>query len=91
MARLSSLARKQIPTKSFALSGRRFPLTDKTHDREAIGGATRSERAGNISEAEADRIKAEARAKLAKGKKPGMVPLSMLGRRMSGRSSYAGA
>jgi hypothetical protein len=44
-----------------------FPIGDKKHARLAIGGATRSERAGNISESTAERIKAKARAKLGEG------------------------
>jgi hypothetical protein len=41
-----------------------FPIGDKKHARLAIGGATRSERAGNISASTAASIKAKARAKL---------------------------
>ena len=41
-----------------------FPIGDKKHARLAIGGATRSERAGNISKSEEEHIKAKARAKL---------------------------
>ncbi len=41
-----------------------FPIGDKKHARLAIGGATRSMHAGNISESEANRIKAKARRKL---------------------------
>jgi len=41
-----------------------FPIGDKKHARLAIGGATRSEHAGNISPATAAKIKAKARAKL---------------------------
>jgi hypothetical protein len=41
-----------------------FPVGDAVHARVAIGGATRSERAGNISHAEAQHIKAVARKKL---------------------------
>lgn len=41
-----------------------FPIGDAKHARLAIGGATRSERAGNISPAEAASIKAKARKKL---------------------------
>jgi hypothetical protein len=41
-----------------------FPIGDKKHARLAIGGATRSERAGNISPAKEAQIKAAARAKL---------------------------
>jgi hypothetical protein len=41
-----------------------FPMNDKKHQRLAIGGATRSFRAGNISASKEASIKAEARAKL---------------------------
>lgn len=44
-----------------------FPIGDKKHARLAIGGATRSERAGNISASTAASIKAKARAKLGDG------------------------
>lgn len=44
-----------------------FPIGDAKHARLAISGATRSERAGNISASTAAKIKAKARAKL-KGK-----------------------
>lgn len=46
-----------------------FPIGDAKHARLAISGATRSERAGNISASEAAKIKAAARKKLGKGKK----------------------
>ena len=54
----------KVPGKKAGPNGS-FPIGDDKHARLAIGGATRSERAGNISEGTADRIKAEARAKLA--------------------------
>ena len=41
-----------------------FPVGDRKHARLAIGGATRSYNAGNISKATEQRIKAKARAKL---------------------------
>lgn len=41
-----------------------FPIGDKKHARLAIGGATRSERAGNISASKAASIKRAARNKL---------------------------
>lgn len=41
-----------------------FPIGDKVHDRMAISGATRSERAGNISASKEASIKAAARADL---------------------------
>jgi hypothetical protein len=43
-----------------------FPIGDKKHARLAIGGATRSMHAGNISASTAAKIKAKARAKLGK-------------------------
>ena len=45
-----------------------FPMGDAKHQRLAIPGATRSERAGNITPSQAAAIKAKARAKLKKGK-----------------------
>lgn len=64
MAILTAAKRKKMPSSSFALSGKRFPMNDPTHQRMAISGATRSEHAGNISHSTAERIKAEARHKL---------------------------
>lgn len=69
MAKLTAQARSKIPSSQFAGPGRSFPINDPTHARMAISGATRSERAGNISESEAEAIKAKARAKLANGLK----------------------
>lgn len=45
-----------------------FPVGDAKHARLAIGGATRSYNAGNISKSTEEHIKAEARRVLAKGK-----------------------
>jgi hypothetical protein len=76
MAVLNAADRKAMPKSEFAGPGRSFPVNDSTHARMAISGATRSEHAGNISPAEADRIKAEARGKLDKweNKKSGGDP-----------------
>ena len=63
---LTSKQRSKLPKKSFAGPGRSFPVEDKKHARLAIGGATRSERAGNISAGTAAKIKAKARAVLKK-------------------------
>lgn len=41
-----------------------FPIGDKKHARLAIGGATRSYNAGNISKGKENEIKSKARAKL---------------------------
>ena len=67
MAKLTSKTRKAMPKKDFAGPGRSFPDEDKKHARLAISGATRSERAGNISASTAARVKAKAR-KVLKGK-----------------------
>jgi hypothetical protein len=64
MTVLSAAKRKKMPSSDFAGPGRSFPMNDATHARLAISGATRSERAGNISAATEARIKAEARRKL---------------------------
>lgn len=75
MADLTMAKRKKMPAKEFAGGGPKgakgFPINDPKHARMAIGGATRSERAGNISPATADRIKSEARAKLGTRKMDG--------------------
>ncbi len=64
MAKLTAADRKKIPAAKFAGPGRSFPINDPNHARLAIGGATRSEHAGNISASEAERIKARARGAL---------------------------
>ena len=66
MADLTAAKRKKMPRKEFAGPGESFPINDKEHARLAISGATRSERAGNISAAEEAAIKAKARKKLGK-------------------------
>lgn len=64
MVDLTASRRAGMPQSQFAMPGKRFPIGDKEHARLAIGGATRSEHAGNISAATAEKIKAAARKKL---------------------------
>ena len=64
MAVLNAADRSAMPKKDFAGPGKSFPISDPTHARMAISGATRSEHAGNISMSEEEKIKAAARAKL---------------------------
>jgi len=64
MVKLIAGKRASMPKSQFAGPGKSFPVNDKVHQRMAISGATRSERAGNISESEADKIKARARGLL---------------------------
>lgn len=66
MAKLTAAKRKKMPAKDFANGPGSFPINDATHARLAISGATRSQRAGNISPSIAAKIKAKARAKLKK-------------------------
>lgn len=65
--------RQGMASKSFALPGKRFPISDPTHARLAIGGATRAARAGNISSGQEAAIKAKARAKLGISPKAALV------------------
>ena len=67
MANLTVAKRKKMPKSQFAGPGMSFPINDANHARLAIGGATRSANAGNISPQEADTIKAKARRKLKGG------------------------
>lgn len=66
MAKLTGGKRASMPKSSFAGPGRSFPVNDKVHARMAISGATRSERAGNISSSEEAKIKSKARGILGK-------------------------
>jgi len=62
--KLSTKARKSLPSKVFAGPGRSFPIPDKTHALKALQLAPYSEEKGNISPAEESRIKTKARKKL---------------------------
>jgi len=62
--KLTAGKRRSMPKSSFAGPGKSFPISDPTHARLAISGATRSERAGNISASQEASIKAKARKKL---------------------------
>lgn len=66
MADLTPAKRAMMAKALFAGPHKSFPINDAEHARLAISGATRSERAGNISESEEEKIKAKARARLAK-------------------------
>ncbi len=65
--KLTAAKRRAMPKSEFAGPGTSFPVNDQTHAKLAIGGATRAERAGNISASEEASIKAKARAKLTGG------------------------
>ena len=63
-----ALGKSNVPGKKAGPNGS-FPIGDKKHARLAIGGATRSERAGNISPSTEAHIKAAARKELGVGSK----------------------
>ena len=63
-----ALGKSNVPGKKAGPNGS-FPIGDKKHARLAIGGATRSERAGNISPSTEAHIKASARKELGVGSK----------------------
>ncbi len=50
----------------FALSGERFPIGDDSHARAALSGASRSLAVGNITPAEAAKVRHEANQVLGK-------------------------
>ena len=62
---MAKIGPSNVPGKKAGPNGS-FPIGDPKHARLAIGGATRSERAGNISPAAEAHIKSEARAELNK-------------------------
>jgi hypothetical protein len=62
---MKKLSRSKVPGKKAGPNGS-FPIGDKKHARLAVGGATRSYNAGNISKSTENSIKAKARAKLGK-------------------------
>lgn len=64
--KLTAAKRKKMPKSDFAGPGHSFPISDKTHARLAISGATRAEHAGHISSSEEAHIKSVARHKLGK-------------------------
>jgi hypothetical protein len=59
------MKRSKVPGKKAGPNGS-FPIGDKKHAKLAIGGATRSYNAGNISKGTENKIKAAARKKLGK-------------------------
>jgi hypothetical protein len=67
MAVLTTKARKKLPSKDFALPGKKaFPLEDKSHAVAAERLVGRAEKAGSITPAQADEVKEKAAKKLGK-------------------------
>ena len=66
MTKLTARHRNALPAKTFAGPNRSFPINDANHARAALSGATRAEKAGNISPAQKATIVKKADAKLGK-------------------------
>jgi len=62
---MAKLRKSKVPGKKAGPNGS-FPVGDRKHARLAIGGATRSYNAGNISKGTEAKIKAAARKKRGK-------------------------
>ena len=65
---MAKIGPSKVPGKKAGPNGS-FPIGDRKHAKLAIGGATRSFRAGNISKSTEQSIKSQARAKLGKSAK----------------------
>lgn len=75
MAKLTTATRKKIPAKSFALPGRRYPIEDASHARNALARVSQ-----HGSPAEKSRVRSAVHRRYPGiGKKHG-VPLSSLRR-----------
>jgi hypothetical protein len=66
MARLTTAQRKKLPSSTYALPGKKFPMPDKAHAIAAERLVGRSVKAGNITPAQAAIVKRKAKAKLGK-------------------------
>ena len=62
MAKLTSKARRAIPTSKFAGPGRSFPVENKAHARAALQDSPKAVKSGKITTAEKGKIDARARA-----------------------------
>jgi len=68
MAKLTTRARKNLPTSDFALPGGRYPVEDKAHARDAKARASQALTAGHLSAAEKATVDRKADAVLGKKK-----------------------
>jgi hypothetical protein len=77
--KLTASSRKKIANKNFALGGRKFPIQDVSHGREALEDAPKSENAGNITPSQVSTIQSKVHAKF-----PGIGKKKRIGDRMKG-------
>ena len=67
MAKLKAAARNKLPSSAFGLPGqRKYPMEDRVHQIKAEEFATKEQRAGKLSPAQASRIRAKAKRLLGK-------------------------
>ena len=64
LSKLSTTARKKLPSSDFALPGRRFPVEDKAHARDAKARASQALNAGRLSAADKTKVDQKADAVL---------------------------
>jgi len=69
MAELTTKQRKKLPAKSFAGTGRSYPVNDPAHAANAKARATQMVAKGKLSPSARDKIVAKANKVLSKGKK----------------------
>jgi len=66
MARLTTQERKKLPSDKFALSGRRYPIEDKAHARDAKARASQQYDKGRLSADQKAKVDRKADAVLRK-------------------------
>jgi len=66
MSKLTTAARKKLPSSDFALPGGRFPVEDKAHSRDAKARASQAFNGGRLSAADKTKVDHKADAVLAK-------------------------
>lgn len=60
MSKLTAAERNALPDTAFALPGRRYPIPDATHARDALARASEMLHKGQLSQAEYQTIHAKA-------------------------------
>lgn len=68
MTKLTTKARKNIPTEQFALPGRRYPVEDRAHAANAKARASQQEAKGLLSSAQKEKVDSAANRVLGKKK-----------------------
>jgi hypothetical protein len=69
MSKLTTEQRKKLPNEDFALSGRRYPVEDKAHARDAKARASQQYDKGNLSAADKAKVDKKADTVLKKSGK----------------------